>query len=61
MAHIERTRSPRSRRAYVQQREARGEVVVPQVWLPGDVRPSVCAPGCCPNLRTARPALCGSD
>ena len=27
----------------------------------GDVRPSVCAPGCCPNLRTAKPALCGSD
>ena len=23
--------------------------------------PSVCAPGCCPNLRTARPALCGRD
>jgi protoporphyrin/coproporphyrin ferrochelatase len=23
--------------------------------------PSVCAPGCCPNLRQARPALCGSD
>jgi protoporphyrin/coproporphyrin ferrochelatase len=41
--------------------EARGEVVVPETWLPGDVRPSVCAPGCCPNLRTARPALCGSD
>jgi protoporphyrin/coproporphyrin ferrochelatase len=41
--------------------EARGEVVVPETWLPGDVRPSVCAPGCCPNLRTAKPALCGSD
>ncbi len=41
--------------------EARGEVVVPQSWLPGDVRPSVCAPGCCPNLRVAKPALCGSD
>ncbi|MEO7447540.1 MAG: ferrochelatase [Humibacillus sp.] len=24
-------------------------------------RPSVCAAGCCPNLRQARPALCGSD
>ncbi len=23
--------------------------------------PSVCATGCCPNLRTARPALCGRD
>ncbi len=41
--------------------EARGEVVVPEAWVPGDVRPSVCAPGCCPNLRAARPALCGSD
>ncbi len=41
--------------------QARGEVVVPDTWLPGDVRPSVCAPGCCPNLRTVRPALCGSD
>ncbi|MGL4745223.1 MAG: ferrochelatase [Dermatophilaceae bacterium] len=41
--------------------EARGERVVPHSWLPGDVRPSVCAPGCCPNLRAVRPALCGSD
>jgi ferrochelatase len=41
--------------------EARGEVVLPRTWVPGDVRPSVCAPGCCPNLRAARPALCGSD
>ena len=41
--------------------EARGEVVVPEAWVPGDVRPSVCAPGCCPNLRAARPALCGRD
>ena len=24
-------------------------------------RPSVCAPGCCPNLRVHKPALCGSD
>ena len=37
--------------------EARGETV-PQF----DGRmPSVCEPGCCPNLRQARPALCGSD
>jgi ferrochelatase len=41
--------------------EARGEVASPATWLPGDVRPSVCAPGCCPNLRSAKPALCGSD
>ena len=38
--------------------EARGEVVPTRG---PDVRPSVCAPGCCPNLRQARPALCGSD
>ncbi|MER7070730.1 ferrochelatase [Terrabacter sp. NPDC000476] len=37
--------------------EARGEAV-PQ--FEGRM-PSVCAPGCCPNLRQARPALCGSD
>lgn len=37
--------------------EARGEAV-PQ--FEGRM-PSVCAPGCCPNLRTARPALCGRD
>lgn len=37
--------------------EARGEMVPSG---PG-VRPSVCEPGCCPNLRTALPALCGSD
>ena len=24
-------------------------------------RPSICPAGCCPNLRQARPALCGSD
>ena len=41
--------------------EARGEVVLPETWVPGDVRPSVCDPGCCPNLRAVKPALCGSD
>ena len=41
--------------------EARGEVVALESWLPGDVRPSVCASGCCPNLRAAKAALCGSD
>ncbi len=41
--------------------EARGEAVVPPCW-PGDQpRPSVCLPGCCPNLRVAKPAACGSD
>jgi ferrochelatase len=37
--------------------EARGGVVASGP----DVRPSVCQPGCCPNLRVAHPALCGSD
>ncbi len=41
--------------------EARGEAVVPAAALPGDVRPSVCDPGCCPNLRAAASALCGRD
>ncbi|EWT01872.1 ferrochelatase [Intrasporangium oryzae NRRL B-24470] len=37
--------------------EARGEAVPDFEGR----RPSVCAPGCCPNLRQHRPALCGSD
>ena len=37
--------------------EARGEAVPDYEGR----RPSVCEPGCCPNLRHARPALCGSD
>ena len=37
--------------------EARGEPVPSGPT----VRPSVCPAGCCPNLRQARPALCGSD
>ncbi len=41
--------------------EARGEAPQRVAWPPGDVRPPVCEPGCCPNLRQARPALCGSD
>ena len=41
--------------------EARGESPTRPQWTGEDVRPSVCAPGCCPNLRTARPALCGRD
>ena len=31
------------------------------VWPGNDVFPPVCRPGCCPNLRAAKPALCGSD
>jgi protoporphyrin/coproporphyrin ferrochelatase len=41
--------------------EARGEGPTHAQWTGEDVRPPVCAPGCCPNLRTARPALCGQD
>ncbi|HET8989122.1 MAG TPA: ferrochelatase [Humibacillus sp.] len=37
--------------------EARGEAVPDYEGR----RPSVCEPGCCPNLRQARPALCGRD
>ena len=37
--------------------EARGE----PVGAGPDIRPSTCPAGCCPNLRQARPALCGSD
>ena len=40
--------------------EARGEDVEHPAW-PGDAMPSVCAPGCCPNLRVAKSALCGRD
>ncbi|HET6666225.1 MAG TPA: ferrochelatase [Intrasporangium sp.] len=37
--------------------EARGEAVPDYQGR----MPSVCAPGCCPNLRAARPAHCGKD
>ena len=41
--------------------EARGEQPVRPSWPGSDARPSVCRPGCCPNLRVAKPALCGQD
>ncbi len=41
--------------------EARGEDVDRPTWPGTDTCPSVCAPGCCPNLRVARPAACGRD
>lgn len=41
--------------------EARGEDVEQPTWPGADPRPSTCLPGCCPNLRVARPAACGSD
>ena len=40
--------------------EARGEQVDPVAW-PGAPMPSICAAGCCPNLRLAKPAACGRD
>jgi len=33
----------------------------PASWPGHEVSPAVCRPGCCPNLRAAKPALCGSD
>jgi protoporphyrin/coproporphyrin ferrochelatase len=42
--------------------QARGGATGPSPSWPGDeVSPSVCRPGCCPNLRAAKPALCGTD
>ena len=41
--------------------EARGEQPARPAWPGRDARPSVCRPGCCPNLRVAKPALCGQD
>lgn len=39
--------------------ETRGEAVEHRQWPPSPAMPSQCAPGCCPNLREALPALCG--
>lgn len=41
--------------------QARGEQPVRATWRDLDSHPAVCPVGCCPNLREARPALCGSD
>ena len=42
--------------------QARGESPTCPAWPTVDgPLPAVCPPGCCPNLRVARPALCGSD
>ena len=41
--------------------QARGEEPPVLAWPGGQPMPSVCAAGCCPNLREARPALCGRD
>jgi protoporphyrin/coproporphyrin ferrochelatase len=42
--------------------QARGTTsVLSPSWPDHEASPSVCRPGCCPNLRVAKPALCGSD
>ncbi|WP_168581362.1 ferrochelatase [Gephyromycinifex aptenodytis] len=42
--------------------QARGEQVEPITVSPtGAALPAPCAPGCCPNPRVSRPAVCGSD
>jgi ferrochelatase len=42
--------------------QARGQTPVgTPVWPGSEVPPPTCRPGCCPNLRTSKPALCGSD
>ena len=42
--------------------QARGASTGPSPSWPGhEVSPSVCRSGCCPNLRVAKPALCGTD
>ncbi|GAB3436632.1 ferrochelatase [Phycicoccus ginsengisoli] len=40
---------------------ARGEAPAQPSWPGREPLNSVCAPGCCPNLRVAKPALCGRD
>jgi ferrochelatase len=41
--------------------QARGEEPPIPAWPGPAAMPSTCAPGCCPNLRDAKPALCGRD
>ena len=38
-----------------------GASVAGPSWPGQEAFPAVCRPGCCPNLRAAKPALCGSD
>jgi ferrochelatase len=38
-----------------------GAQVASPSWPGDEVFPPVCRPGCCPNLRVAKMALCGSD
>jgi ferrochelatase len=48
--------------AFERAAQARGQAptAVPS-WPGDDAFPPVCRPGCCPNLWTPRPAICGSD
>ena len=41
--------------------QARGTEVTGPAWPDPHPLPAVCPAGCCPNLRTARPAACGRD
>ena len=41
--------------------QARGASPASPSWPDHEASTSVCRPGCCPNLRAAKPALCGSD
>jgi ferrochelatase len=41
--------------------QARGEEPPTPAWPGRAPMPAICAPGCCPNLRDAKPALCGRD
>jgi protoporphyrin/coproporphyrin ferrochelatase len=38
-----------------------GAPVAGPTWPGKEAFPPVCRPGCCPNLKAAKPALCGSD
>ena len=41
--------------------QAQGSDVPMPTWPGQDPVPAICRPGCCPNLRVAKPAACGSD
>jgi ferrochelatase len=42
--------------------QARGSTAaLPRPWPGDEIFPAICRSGCCPNLKAARPALCGTD
>ncbi|MGD8149744.1 ferrochelatase [Ornithinimicrobium sp. Y1694] len=41
--------------------QAQGAAVDLPTWPGDEPRPAICRPGCCPNLRVAKPAACGQD